>query len=129
MIKELIANIVAKRMAKKLNSLTIKEEDITELLKQIRTVLLNADVNLAVVKDLIKNIREKSIGQVIPEKVNAQQFMLTIIKKELTTILGGHHAPINWEADPLKIMLVGLQGSGKTTTAGKIAVYGKAKQE
>ena len=94
MIKELIANIVAKRMAKKLNSLTIKEEDITELLKQIRTVLLNADVNLIVVKDLIKNIREKSIGQVIPEKSNAQQFMLTVIKKELTAVLGGHNAPI-----------------------------------
>ena len=129
MIKELIANIVAKRMAKKLNSLTIKEEDITELLKQIRTVLLNADVNLIVVKDLIKNIREKSIGQVIPEKSNAQQFMLTVIKKELTAVLGGHNAPIEWKRDPLKIMLVGLQGSGKTTTAGKLAVYGINKQE
>ena len=95
MIKELIANIVAKRMAKKLNSLTIKEEDITELMKQIRTVLLNADVNLIVVKDLIKNIREKSIGQVIPEKSTPQQFMLTVIKKELTDILGGHFAPID----------------------------------
>ena len=123
MIKEIIANIVAKRMAKKLNSLTIKEEDITELLKQIRTVLLNADVNLIVVKDLIKNIRTKSIGQVIPEKSNAQQFMLTVIKNELKDILGGHYAPIKWEAQPLKIMLVGLQGSGKTTTAGKLAYH------
>ncbi len=129
MLKSFIANIVSKHMSKKLNGLTIKEEDITELLKQIRITLLNADVNLLVVKDLIKNIRAKSVGQVIPERSDPQQFMLTIIKEEIQTILGGHQAPIDYKANPTKIMLVGLQGSGKTTTAGKLAITSSNKQQ
>lgn len=127
MLKSFISGIVAKHMSKKLNSLTIKEEDITELLRQIRITLLNADVNLLVVKDLIKNIRAKSVGQVIPEKSNPQQFMLTTIKEEIQNILGGNQSPMNYEANPCKILLVGLQGSGKTTTAGKLATLAKTK--
>jgi len=128
MIKSFISNIVAKHMSKKLNDMYIKEEDITELLKQIRITLLEADVNLLVVKDFIKNIRQKSVDQMVPQGMDPQQFILTIIKEELTKILGSQNVPLNYDRKPLKIMLVGLQGSGKTTTAGKIATYCKTKQ-
>ena len=128
MIKFFISNIVAKHMSKKLNDMYIKEEDITELLKQIRITLLEADVNLLVVKDFIKNIRQKSVDQMVPQGMDPQQFILTIIKEELTKILGSQNVPLNYDRKPLKIMLVGLQGSGKTTTAGKIATYCKTKQ-
>ena len=128
MIKSFISNIVAKHMSKKINDMYIKEEDITELLKQIRITLLEADVNLLVVKDFIKNIRQKSVDQMVPQGMDPQQFILTIIKEELTKILGSQNVPLNYDRKPLKIMLVGLQGSGKTTTAGKIATYCKTKQ-
>ena len=128
MIKSFISNIVAKHMSKKLNDMYIKEEDITELLKQIRITLLEADVNLLVVKDFIKNIRQKSVDQMVPQGMDPQQFILTIIKEELTKILGSQNVPLNYDRKPLKIILVGLQGSGKTTTAGKIATYCKTKQ-
>lgn len=128
MIKSFISNIVAKHMSKKLNDMYIKEEDITELLKQIRITLLEADVNLLVVKDFIKNIRQKSVDQMVPQGMDPQQFILIIIKEELTKILGSQNVPLNYDRKPLKIMLVGLQGSGKTTTAGKIATYCKTKQ-
>lgn len=127
MLKSFISNIVAKHMSKKLNGMYIKEEDVTELLKQIRISLLEADVNLLVVKDFIKNIRAQAVEQMIPKGVDPQQFMLTIIKDELTKILGSKNVPIDFKVKPLKIMLVGLQGSGKTTTAGKIANYTKTK--
>lgn len=127
MLKSFISNIVAKHMSKKLNGMYIKEEDITELLKQIRISLLEADVNLLVVKDFIKNIRSQAIEQMVPNGMDPQQFMLTIIKDELTKILGSRNVPIDFKIKPLKIMLVGLQGSGKTTTAGKIANHTKAK--
>ena len=128
MIKSFISNIVSKHMSKKLNDMYIKEEDITELLKQIRITLLEADVNLLVVKDFIKNIRQKSVDQMVPQGMDPQQFILTIIKEELTKILGSQNAPLNYDRKPLKVMLVGLQGSGKTTTAGKIATYCKTKK-
>ena len=128
MIKSFISNIVSKHMSKKLNDMYIKEEDITELLKQIRITLLEADVNLLVVKDFIKNIRQKSVDQMVPQGMDPQQFILTIIKEELTKILGSQNVPLNYDRKPLKVMLVGLQGSGKTTTAGKIATYCKTKQ-
>ncbi len=127
MLKSFISNIVAKHMSKKLNDMYIKEEDIAELLKQIRISLLEADVNLLVVKDFIKNIRVQAVEQIVPKGMDPQQFMLTIIKEELTKILGSKNVPINFKTKPLKIMLVGLQGSGKTTTAGKIANYTKTK--
>ena len=129
MLKSFISNIIAKHMSKKLNDMYIKEEDITELLKQIRISLLEADVNLLVVKDFIKNIRQQSVDQMVPQGMDPQQFMLTIIKDELTKILGSKNTPIDYNKKPLKIMLVGLQGSGKTTTVGKIANYTKAKKE
>ena len=114
-------------MSKKLNDLVIKEEDITELLKQIRISLLDADVNLLVVKDFIKNIRTKAVGQSIPYNADPQQFMLTLIKDELIEILGKQNSPVNFNHKQTRIMMVGLNGHGKTTTTAKIANYAKNK--
>ncbi|MEG2802275.1 MAG: signal recognition particle protein [Malacoplasma sp.] len=127
MFKSMISSIVSKNMKKKLEDSTIKEEDIVEVLKQIRISLLDADVNLLVTKNFIKNIREKAIGKIVEPNIKPDEFLLTIIKDELVEVLGSETSPINFEKKGLKIMLVGLQGSGKTTTAGKIANYAKNK--
>lgn len=127
MLKSFISSLVAKHMSKKLNDLVIKEEDITELLKQIRISLLDADVNLLVVKDFIKNIRTKAVGQSIPYNADPQQFMLTLIKDELIEILGKQNSPVNFNHKQTRIMMVGLNGHGKTTTTAKIANYAKNK--
>ena len=118
MLKAMIANIVAKRMSKKLRNATITEEDISDLLREIRISLLDADVNLFVVKDFIKNIKEKTVGQMIDPRVKPSDFVLNIIKEELIKILGKNAKHINTDKKQIKIMLVGLQGSGKTTTGG-----------
>ena len=123
MLKTFIANLVGKYMSKKLNDSVIKEEDISELLKQIRINLLDADVNFLVVKDFLKSIRSKSIGQYVEPNSDPQQFILSIIKNELIRILGGSQKRIISDKKFIKVMLVGLQGSGKTTTCGKLAYF------
>ncbi len=127
--KSMISGIIAKNMKKKLTDLTIHEEDITEVLKQIRIALLDADVNLLVVKNLIKSIREKAVGYVMEKSQEADKVLLNIVKQELVEILGNHQAPLNIEASPTKIMLVGLNGAGKTTTVAKIANWLIAKKD
>lgn len=129
MFKSMISSIVSKNMKKKLDNSTIKEEDIVDVLKQIRISLLDADVNLLVTKNFIKNIREKAIGTIVDPGQKPDEIFLTIIKNELVEILGKETSLINFEKKGLKIMLVGLQGSGKTTTAGKIASYVKNKSK
>ncbi|MDE6473141.1 MAG: signal recognition particle protein [Ureaplasma sp.] len=127
MLKSMIANIVAKRMTKKLRNATITEEDIADLLREIRISLLDADVNLFVVKDFIKSIKEKTVGQMIDPRIKPSDFVLNIIKEELIRILGQNAQHININKKQVRIMLVGLQGSGKTTTCGKIANFYKNK--
>lgn len=128
MFKSMISSIVTKNMKKKLENSTIKEEDISEVLKQIRISLLDADVNLKVTKDFIKNIREKAVGTMIDIGKKPDEVFLSIIREELIDILGSETSSINYKTNPLKIMMVGLQGSGKTTTAGKLANFLKTKQ-
>ncbi|WP_033159801.1 signal recognition particle protein [Mycoplasmoides alvi] len=127
MLKTMITSIVAKKMRKRLEMQTIEEEDITEVLKEIRITLLDADVNLQVVKNFIKSIREKTVGHIVDVGQDPQQIFLKIIKDELINILGKQNSSINLNKHPLKIMFVGLQGSGKTTTVGKLAQFLKTK--
>ena len=129
MFKSMIASIVSKNMKKKLENSTIKEEDLTDVLKQIRIALLDADVNLMVTKTLLKNIKEAAVGTMVDPGRKPDEVLLLIIKEELVKILGKKTNPIDYKKKPLKIMMVGLQGSGKTTSAGKIAYYLKNKQE
>lgn len=121
MFKSMITNIISKRMSKKLKDAIIKEEDLKELLSEIRIALLDADVNLAVVKKFIANIKQKAVGAYVEENQKPADIVLKIIKDELIEILGKENKPVNVNKKPLKIMMVGLQGSGKTTTVGKLA--------
>lgn len=125
----LIGNIVAKRMAKKLKTSAITEDDVRDLLREIRIALLDSDVNLLVVKNFINNIKTKVVGQIIDEKEKPSDFVLRVIKEELIEIFGREHKEININKKQPRIMLVGLQGSGKTTTAAKLANFYKNKHD
>ncbi len=128
MLNTKISAIVLKHMKKKLINSTITEEDVAEVLKQIRIALLDADVSLLVVKNFIKSIRTKVVGQVIDKGLDPEKYLLNVIKEELTSILGKQQSPIVTDSKPTKIIMVGLQGSGKTTTAAKLANFFKVKQ-
>lgn len=129
MLKSMISSIVSKRLSKKLKNATLKEDDIKELLSEIRIALLDADVNLLVVKKFINSIKEKAVGTYVENFDKASDVVLGIIKQELVQILGKENKPLNINKKPLKIMMVGLQGSGKTTTVGKLANYLRNKHD
>ncbi len=101
----------------------LTEFHVDEALKEIRTALLEADVNLSVVKDFTAAVREKSVGQEVLTSFSPAQQVIKIVRDELTAILGGHQAPLAIKKRPSVILLVGLQGSGKTTTAAKLALH------
>lgn len=100
----------------------ITESDLKEVLREVKLALLEADVNYKIVKDFIKVIEEKALGQDVLKSLTPGQQVVKIVKDELVTLLGGEESRINFSPNPpTVIMLVGLQGSGKTTTAGKLA--------
>lgn len=100
----------------------LSEEDVSEALKEMRRALLEADVNFAVTKDFIKRVREKAVGEEVFGSLNASQTVIKIVRDELTELLGGTQSRITMASKPpTVIMLVGLQGAGKTTTAAKLA--------
>ncbi len=99
----------------------LSEEDVNEALKEMRRALLEADVNFAVTKDFIKRVREKAVGEEVFGSLNASQTVIKIVRDELAELLGGTQSRIAVASKPpTVIMLVGLQGAGKTTTAGKL---------
>ncbi len=100
----------------------ITESDLKEVLREVKFALLEADVNFKIVKDFIKVIEEKALGQDVLKSLTPGQQVIKIVKDELVELLGGEDSKINFVSNPPTIiMLVGLQGSGKTTTAGKLA--------
>ncbi len=100
----------------------ITENDLKEVLREVKLALLEADVNFKIVKDFIKVVEEKALGQDVLKSLTPGQQVVKIVKDELTELLGGEEARINFTPNPPTIiMLVGLQGSGKTTTSGKLA--------
>ncbi len=100
----------------------ITESDLKEVLREVKFALLEADVNFKIVKDFIKVIEEKAVGQDVLKSLTPGQQVVKIVKDELVQLLGGEDSKINFVPNPPTIiMLVGLQGSGKTTTAGKLA--------
>lgn len=102
----------------------ITESDVNLALRQVRTALLEADVNFKVAKDFISRVREKALGEEVFGSLNPAQTVVKIVNDELTDLLGGTQSRISIAPKPPTIiMLVGLQGAGKTTTAGKLAVY------
>ena len=106
----------------------LTESNMDEMLKEIRVALLEADVNYKVVKEFINNVKEKAIGQEVYTKLNPSQMITKIVHDELESLLGGGENEIKYQNNkPTVILLVGLQGSGKTTTAGKLAYLMKNK--
>ena len=100
----------------------ITESDLKEMLREVKLALLEADVNYAIVKEFINTIQEKALGQNVLKSLTPGQQVVKIVKDELVELLGGTESKINFTPNPPTIiMLVGLQGSGKTTTAGKLA--------
>lgn len=100
---------------------TLTEENMDEMLREIRLALLEADVNFQVVKEFIANTKEKALGQDVLGSLKPGQVVVKIVHDELVELLGTTVATIDYNKKPTVIMMVGLQGSGKTTTAGKIA--------
>ena len=108
---------------KKLRGKTrITESDLKEMLREVKLALLDADVNYKIVKEFTASIQEKALGQDVLKSLTPGQQVVKIVKDELVELLGGTETSINFSPNPPTIiMLVGLQGSGKTTTAGKLA--------
>ncbi|MGI8315098.1 signal recognition particle protein [Halobacillus mangrovi] len=100
----------------------VTEQDVKEMSREVRLALLEADVNFKVVKDFVKRIRERAIGQEVMESLTPGQQVIKVVKEELTDLMGGDESRIAVaKRPPTVIMMVGLQGAGKTTTTGKLA--------
>jgi signal recognition particle subunit SRP54 len=105
------------------NSGRLSETDVAEVLREVRVALLEADVNLAVAKDFVNAIKERAVGADVLQSLTPGQSVIKIVHDELVALLGGAEARLQFsDAPPTVIMLVGLQGSGKTTQAGKLAL-------
>ena len=108
----------------------ITENDVKESMREIRLALLEADVNYGVVKDFIKTVRERAVGAEVLESLTPAQQIVKIVNEELVKVMGEKAVPLNKSAKiPTVIMMVGLQGAGKTTTAGKLALKLKNEQK
>ena len=106
----------------------LTEQNITEALKEVRLALLEADVNFKVVKDFMERIRSRAVGQEVLESLTPAQQVIKIVHEELISLMGGMSSALNLSyKPPIPIMLVGLQGSGKTTTVGKLGKFLKDK--
>lgn len=105
----------------------ITEDNISEMMREIRLALLEADVNYQVVKEFTNNVKEKALGEEVKRSVKPGDMFVKILNDELTELLGGEEKPLNLKGNPATLMLVGLQGSGKTTTIGKLANYLRKK--
>ena len=105
----------------------ITEENISEAMREIRMALLEADVNYQVVKEFVNKVKEKALGMEVQKSLKPDELFIKIVKDELVELLGGEEAPLYVDGKPTITMLVGLQGSGKTTTAGKLANYLRKK--
>lgn len=106
----------------------LSESDIDGALREVRRALLEADVNFKVAKDFIAHVREKAMGEEVFGSLKPDQTVIKIVKDELTELLGGRQSKITLSSSGMTIiMLVGLQGAGKTTTAGKLALMFKKK--
>ncbi|HCY44010.1 MAG TPA: signal recognition particle protein [Firmicutes bacterium] len=101
----------------------ITEDNINDAMREIRLALLEADVNYTVVKEFINNVKEKALGMEVDKSLKPDEVFIKIVKDELVELLGGEAVPLVVDKKPTILMLVGLQGSGKTTTSGKLANY------
>jgi signal recognition particle subunit SRP54 len=102
----------------------LNEDDVNEMLREVRVALLEADVNFGVAKQFMARVKEKAVGEELFSSLNADQTIIKIVKDELEEMLGGEAVKFNWgSAPPTVILMCGLQGSGKTTTTAKLAKW------
>src|SRR5207247_4007615 len=99
----------------------ISEANVTDSLREVRMALLDADVNFKVVRDFIERVKTKSLGQEVVQSIQPGQQIIKIIYDELVELLGSTNASLNLTHNPSSILMVGLHGSGKTTSSGKLA--------
>ena len=105
----------------------LSEQDVDEALREVRLALLEADVNVAVVKTFLARVRERAVGAEVTKSLTPGQQVIKIVHEELITTLGDEAPLVRPAAPPLVVLLAGLQGSGKTTTAAKLAQHQKSK--
>ena len=106
----------------------ITEINVAETLKEVRRALLDADVNFKIAKDFTNKVKEKALGQDVLTSLNPGQLMVKIVKDELTQLMGSEAVGVNLASKPSVILMSGLQGSGKTTLTGKLALHLKTKK-
>ena len=106
----------------------INEDNINDAVREIRLALLEADVNYQVVKEFVNSVKEQALGMEVGKSLKPEELFIKIVKDELVTLLGKNYVPVETKKKPTILMLVGLQGSGKTTTAGKLANYLRKKE-
>ncbi len=106
----------------------ITEINVAETLKEVRRALLDADVNFKIAKDFTTRVKEKALGQKVLTSLQPGQILIKIVKDELTALMGGSAEGLNLASSPAVILMSGLQGSGKTTFSGKLALYLKNKK-
>lgn len=106
----------------------ITEDNIKEMMREIRLALLEADVNYQVVKEFTTIVKEKALGEEVQKSIKPGDLFVKIVQDELTELLGGEKEELNTKGNPAILMLVGLQGSGKTTTIGKLANFLRKKK-
>ena len=107
----------------------ITEDNIGDAIREIRMALLEADVNYEVVKEFVHNVKEKALGMEVEKNLKPDELFIKIVKDELVTLLGTDYVPLETKKNPTVIMMVGLQGSGKTTTVGKLANMLRRKEK
>ena len=106
----------------------ITEINVAETLKEVRRALLDADVNFKIAKEFTTKVKEKALGQDVLTSLNPGQLMVKIVKDELTQLMGSEAVGVNLASKPSVILMSGLQGSGKTTLTGKLALHLKSKK-
>ena len=106
---------------------TLTEDNIADAARQVRLALLDADVNFSVVSTLIKRVKEKALGDAVLKSVSPGDQFIKIVHEELISLMGSEEVRLNLKSNPAIILLCGLQGSGKTTHAAKLALYLKGK--
>ena len=106
----------------------ITEINVAETLKEVRRALLDADVNFKIAKDFTTRVKEKALGQKVLTSLQPGQLLVKIVQDELTALMGSEQSDIELNTSPSVILMAGLQGSGKTTFSGKLALYLKAKK-
>ncbi len=123
MVLEKLGESLKNTLSKIAKSVFVSEKLINELIKDIQRALLQADVNVKLVFELTKKIKERAMKEDVPGSLTKKEYLIKVVYGELTDFLGKQASKIEITSKPFKIMLVGLFGSGKTTTAGKLARY------